>query len=71
MLSRSGALALALALLALALLLGFAVVPRLAAARFLPASRSSVRLARESVVVTLGTAAICGFLALLLIRAAV
>jgi hypothetical protein len=69
-LSRSGALALALALLALALLLGFAVVPRLAAARFLPASRLSVRLARESLVVTLGTAAVCGFLALLLIRAA-
>ena len=33
-------------------------------------SRASVRLARESVVVTLGTAAVCGFLALLLIRAA-
>ena len=67
-LSRTGALALALALLALALLLAFAVVPRLAAVRV--SSATSGRIARESLVVTLGTAAVCAFLAVLLVHAA-
>jgi len=51
-------------------LLAFAVVPRLAAVRVLPGSRVSGRIARESLVVTLGTALVCAFLALLLVRAA-
>ncbi len=70
MLSRTGALALAVALLALALLLAFAVVPRQAAVRVFSGSRVSGRVARESLVLTLGTAAVCAFLAVLLVRAA-
>jgi hypothetical protein len=66
-LSRTGALALAVALLALALLLAFAVVPRVAAVRVM----SSGRAARESIAVTLGTAAVCAFLAVLLVRLAI
>ena len=69
-LSRTGALALAVALLALALLLAFAVVPRQAAVRVFSGSRVSGRAARESLVLTLGTAAVCAFLAVLLVRAA-
>jgi hypothetical protein len=65
-LSRTGALALAVALLALALLLAFAVVPRVAAVRVL----SSGGAARESIAVTLATAAVCAFLAVLLVHAA-
>jgi hypothetical protein len=69
-LSRTGAMALGVALLALGLLLGFALLPRLAAAGFLPLSRSSAQLMHESLALTLGAVAVCIFLAVLLLRAA-
>jgi hypothetical protein len=69
-LSRSGAIALGAALLAVGLLLGFALLPRLAAAGFLPMSRASAQVMRESLVLTLGAVVVCLFLALMLLRAA-
>ena len=69
-LSRNGAIALGAGLLAVGLLLGFAVLPRLAAAGFLPLSRSSAQVMRESLVLTLGAVAVCLFLAVVLLRAA-
>jgi hypothetical protein len=70
-LSRNAAVALGAALLAVALLLGFALLPRLAAAGFLPMSRSSAQVMRESLVLTLGAVAVCLFLAVLLLREAI
>jgi hypothetical protein len=69
-LSRNRAIALGAGLLAVGLLLGFALVPRLAAAGFLPLSRSSPQLMHEALALTLGAVAVCIFLAVLLLRAA-
>jgi hypothetical protein len=70
-LSRNGAVALGIALLVLGLSLGIGLLPRLAAAGFAAGSRSSAQMLRESLVLTLAVVAVCLFLAVLLLRAAV